>query len=128
MQRGVRRGCSSSDRPYDEFAYDAVCPEKRPIEVSALESDDYMTHPLAPYSRLEAIPRKVQGISNSTGDQYIAGSTRSQPGGHHPLNETHHLQMRHVTTRGWLTLYLAPSPHFSDLYLNEYKANCGVCG
>jgi len=59
MQRGARRDYSSSDRPYDEFAYDAVRPEKRPIEVSALQSDDYMTHPLVPYSRLEATPRKV---------------------------------------------------------------------
>jgi len=30
--------------------------------------------------------------------------------------------MRYVTTRGRLALYLAQSPHFSDLYLSEYKA------
>jgi len=58
MQRGARRGCSNSNRPYDEFAYDTVRPEKRPLEVSALQSD-HITDPLVPYSRLEATPRNV---------------------------------------------------------------------
>ena len=80
--RHARRECSSIDSPHNQSGYQPISAVKWFVNVSELPPWE-----TEPRSRFDAGSRAVQGICNTTSNDYVACGTCGQPGDHYPLIE-----------------------------------------